>query len=70
MRLKELIDNPEFSFCPEFRLGSYNYDTDKVKVLFDSRKTKKDYTEFKDWWIVAINQDEDGTIMIEIDNFA
>ena len=69
MKLRQLIYNSEFNFNAEFKLVEYDYKNDTEKVLYDSRVSPNDPDKYYDWWITSINQDEDGTISIDIDSF-
>lgn len=62
MKVRELIDNREFNFNPKFRLVWYDYDNDKEVTIGTDEDDLRDYYEDE---ITAVNQDDDGTVIIE-----
>ena len=69
MKVEDLLNNDEFSFNVKFRIVKYSptpYDPDYVNVLYDSEaSTELDY-QLMDMNICAINQNDDGTIVLEV----
>ena len=69
MQIKDLIDNKEFSFNVNFNIVKYAptpYDPDYVNVLYASSKDNEIPYELYDMHISAINQNDDGSINLEV----
>lgn len=69
MKIKELINNNEFCFNPDFKIKKYNFEKDIEKTLFDSRLDTELPYGLEEWSITAINQDIDDTIEIFAEDY-
>ena len=69
MKIKELIDNREFSFNVPFRIYEYippdSEDEGEVDLKYDSETDMELDYELYDKWISAINHGDDGAVEIE-----
>ena len=68
MRIKELVNNAEFSFNFPFRILKYagdEDDMDKTVLMYDSESPEEMPDDVADRWISAINEGDDGVMEIE-----
>lgn len=69
MKIEDLINNDEFSFNVKFMIVKYSptpYDPDYVNILYDSATSKELDYQLLDLNISAINQNDDGTVVLEV----
>ena len=68
MRIRDLVNNMEFSFNVRFRILEYvgtDDDPDKTIVVYDSESLKEIPDDVQNRWISAINTGDDGVMEIE-----
>lgn len=68
MRIKELVNNAEFSFNVPFRILEYVGDEDnpdKTVLMYDSESPEEMPDDVADRWISAVNEGDDGVMEIE-----
>lgn len=59
MKIKELINNGEFCFNPEFMIKKYTFEEDEEETLYDSRKGEELPFGLDEWSITSIDQTND-----------
>lgn len=68
MRIKDLINNAEFTFNVHFRILEYlmdDEDPDATLLIYDSESVRPFPESVGEHWISAINTGDDGVIEIE-----
>lgn len=65
MTIGELINNPEFTFNPNFRILQYHGEGDHTTTVFDSTVSGDIPFDLCDKTITAINTGDDGVLEIE-----
>ena len=69
MRIRELINNDEFCFNPEFTIKRYYFEEDREETLYDSRKDSELPFGLYEWSITSINQSLDNSIEIFAEDY-
>ena len=68
MKIKDLINNAEFTFNVPFRILEYvgtEDDMDKTLLVYDSESQEEIPDDVNNRWISAINEGDDGVMEIE-----
>ena len=68
MKIKDLINNAEFTFNVPFRILEYVWtedDPDKTLLVYDSESPEEIPDDVNNRWISAINEGDDGVMEIE-----